>query len=285
MKFNIAYFGSAHFSALFLEKLIKDPELKKIVEIKFVVTQPDRPVGRKQVLSPTPVKEMANKYRLPVFDKLEQYSSFDLGLVYAYGEIIPKKLLDVPKYGFLNIHPSLLPKYRGTSPIASPLIEGVKQTGVTIIKMDEKVDHGPIVAQEKYEILPPDKRPDLEIKLTELGFEMTRRVILSLTKDLSLEANSQDHSLATYTNRLTKQDGFIDFKTLKLKIENSSKNLYNLFCGLYPWPGIWTILPNGKRLKIIDLDLKGGKLSIKKVQLEGKKEVDFEIFNKAYKVF
>src|SRR3990172_1020161 len=104
-KLSFAYFGSAYFSAIFLEKLIKDEELKKCVDLKLIVTQPDRPMGRKQILTPTPVKEMAKKYRLPVLDKLEQYFSsgvekvLDLGLVYAFGAIIPKELLDLPQYG------------------------------------------------------------------------------------------------------------------------------------------------------------------------------------------
>ena len=295
-KLSFAYFGSAYFSALLLEKLINDSELQKIIDLKLVVTQPDKPVGRKQILTPTPVKEMANKYHLPVLDKLEQYSvekNLDFGLVYAYGEIIPKKLLELPKYGFLNVHPSLLPKYRGTSPIAGPLINDEKQTGVTIIKMDEKVDHGPVIAQEKYEILPADKRPDLEIKLTELGYKMLRSVILNSFQDPGDRSRSrqladgmtmveQNHSLATYTKKLTKQDGFIEFENLKF---SRDEKLFNLFRGLYPWPGIWTILPNGKRLKITDLDLKDGKLLIKKVQMEGKKEVGFETFNSSYKFF
>src|SRR3990167_11480607 len=216
-KLWLAYFGSSYFSALLLEKLVNDPELQKIIDLKLVVTQPDKPVGRKQVLTPTLVKKIAQKYAIPVLDSLrslEQYpveKNFDFGLVYAFGEIIPKKLLVLPKFGFLNVHPSLLPKYRGTAPIAAPLIDSKKQTGVTIIKMDEEIDHGPILSQEKYEILPIDKRPDLEIKLTNLGFEITRLVILSLSKDLSLKATPQNHSLATYTKKLTKQDGFIEF--------------------------------------------------------------------------
>ena len=165
--------------------------------------------------------------------------------------------------------------------------------------MDEEIDHGPILSHEKYEILPIDKRPDLEIKLTNLGFEMTRLVILSLSKDLSLKATPQNHSLATYTKKLTKQDGFIEFENLKFSTSSNHngtvsrhdyslsevEKLFNLFRGLYPWPGIWTILPNGKRLKITDLDVKDGKLLIKKVQMEGKKEVGFETFNSSYKFF
>ena len=154
-KLWLAYFGSSYFSALLLEKLVNDPELQKIIDLKLVVTQPDKPVGRKQVLTPTLVKKIAQKYAIPVLDSLrslEQYpveKNFDFGLVYAFGEIIPKKLLVLPKFGFLNVHPSLLPKYRGTAPIAAPLIDSKKQTGVTIIKMDEEIDHAPILFPTK----------------------------------------------------------------------------------------------------------------------------------------
>ncbi len=203
-------------------------------------------------------------------------------LVYAFGELIPEELLNLPKYGFWNIHPSLLPKYRGPTPIASPLINGDSITGVTIIKMDEEIDHGPIIAQESLTIDQSDRRPDLEKKLTDLGFELFKKTVFN--KD-QLQIKPQNHSLATYTKKLEKSAGFISFENCKLKIGNSPEDLFNLFRGLYPWPGLWTILPNGKRLKITDVDFTGEKLILKKVQLEGKKEIDFETFNKAYKVF
>lgn len=369
MKLKIVYFGSPSFSATFLEKIINDKNLP--VEVKLVVTQPDMPVGRKQILTPTPVKLIAEKYRLPVIystefkvgndqlsmtnyqtiinnsminkksTKIEKlkidYSlniehlnidHLDLCLVYAYGEILSKEILSLPKFGFWNIHPSLLPKYRGASPIAYPLIMGDKKTGVSLMLMDEKMDHGPILAQEELEIKPDDMRPDLEIKLTNLAYDMFKQLIsTNFNKFQQISTKIQDHSYATYTSILKKSDGFIPFSILKrmlqneniiakelpefmqryyskysiinnqykkpienwkLKIENSSKLLFNLFRGLSPWPGLWTLIKVGnveKRLKITDVEIIDNKLQIKKVQLEGKKEVDFNTFNKAYRIF
>ncbi|MEK7097093.1 MAG: methionyl-tRNA formyltransferase, partial [Patescibacteria group bacterium] len=145
-KIKLAYFGSPDFAADFLEKILLDKSLP--VEVKLVVTQPDSPVGRKKILTPTPVKIIALKHNLKVLEIGNFLGKLDLVLVYAYGDLIPKELLTLPRNGFWNIHPSLLPKYRGTSPIATPLINGDKITGVTIIKMDEEIDHGPIIAQE-----------------------------------------------------------------------------------------------------------------------------------------
>jgi methionyl-tRNA formyltransferase len=343
---NIAYFGSSYFSANLLEHILIDKELP--VNLKFIVTQPDQKAGRKQILTPTPVKLMAEKYKIKLEilnpkSQINQKSqiqnskhlefgisnlfgtwnlefsalkSIDLALVYAYGDLIPKKLLGLPKYGFWNIHPSLLPKYRGPSPIATPLINGDKITGVTIIKMDEKIDHGPIIVQESLTIGEDDKRPDLEKKLTDLAFKMFKEIIKSVILGTQSEAwrtpeslldsgqarmtpTPQQHQLATYTKKLTKQSGFIKFEELKKAINNetmkqsNNKSIFNLFRGLSPWPGIWTMikpiqptrLDEAKRLKITDLKLVDGKLVINKVQLEGKNEVDFETFNKAYVIF
>jgi len=314
-KLTLAYFGSPYFSALFLEKILSDPDLKKIIDIKLVVTQPDKPKGRSRILTETPVKQVAKNHNLEIFEienpewfknlKLK-IKNFDLCLVYAFSKIIPKDLLKIPKLGFWNIHPSLLPKYRGPSPIAYPLIFGEKETGVTIIKMDEKIDHGPIIAQEKIKIEDADRRPDLEKKLTDLGFKIFKRTVLE--KDSPFI--NQNHAQATYTRLLKKQNGFIPLsvlkkalknkplkfeelpeilkiKNLKFKIKNSPKIIYDYFRGLYPWPGLWTILSSGKRLKIIDMnfDFTCSTLHITRVKLEGKKEVDFETFNRAYQVF
>ncbi|MCX7881582.1 MAG: methionyl-tRNA formyltransferase, partial [Patescibacteria group bacterium] len=177
-KLTLAYFGSPSFSALLLENLLFDYSINRIIEIKFVVTQPDQPVGRKQILTPTPVKQIAEKYRIPIYysenskfkapnskqknkilnpndqncKAIENWKlkieNLDLCLVYAHSMIIPKDWLNLPRLGFWCVHPSLLPKYRGPSPIAYPLIFGDKKTGVTIFQMDEKIDHGPIIAQE-----------------------------------------------------------------------------------------------------------------------------------------
>jgi methionyl-tRNA formyltransferase len=348
-KITLAYFGSPDFAASFLEKLITDTTINKLIEVKLVVTQPDAPVGRKQTLTPTPVKIISNKYQIPIVIQINQkdrktdksesqkirisdnqinptsgfrllssdqsdLSEIDLALVYAYGAKIPKEILSLPKYGFWCIHPSLLPKYRGVSPMATPLINGDKITGVTIIKMDDKFDHGPIIAQETITIAKNDTRPDLEKKLTDLGFEMFKKILKTGVEGLGIptarsrgilsEASTggkrhetgpvsklteQNHKLATYTKKLSKQDGFIEFEKLKNALVSSpySLTVYNLFRGLYPWPGIWTILPNGKRLKITQLSLTPSPYSLIpiRVQLEGKNEVDFETFNKAYHLF
>ena len=315
-KIRLAYFGTPDFSADLLEKLITDQSIKRLVEVKLVVTQPDRKVGRKQILTPSPAKVIAKKYNINVIDDLEtglseKFNQIDLALLYAYGRIIPKGILSLPKMGFWNIHPSFLPKYRGPSPIAQSLINGDTVTGVTLIKMDDQIDHGPIIAQEKLIILPTDKRPDLEKKLTDLAFKMFCNLIKGV--DTCFEPIAwgpaswrgeagekhgikpfikQNHTQATYTKLLKKDDGFVSFENLKLKIKNSPKQLFNLFRGLYPWPGIWTLItPPGcnaaqqKRLKIINMQLISDKLIIKKVQLEGKKEVDFKTFNQAYRIF
>ena len=322
-----------------------------------MVTQPDKPAGRKQILTETPVKKVAKKYGIPVLELKTQKSSsesedkteiqnfkteknnkdkkfldlscsfeicdlsfeLDLCLVYAFSQIIPKDLLDVPKLGFCNIHPSLLPKYRGPSPIAYALIFGEKETGVTIIKMDEKIDHGPIIAQEKLKIEDTDCRPDLEKKLTDLGFNLFKKTVFKKNSLYIGRYKEQNHKYATYSRLLKKQDGFIPLSVLKKALKNeplkfeelpviikeyliknsnlfqtsnfesriSSKIIYDYFRGLSPWPGIWTLLPNGKRLKIINMDFNVTRytLHVTRVQLEGKKEVDFETFNRAHHIF
>ncbi|MBU2103388.1 MAG: methionyl-tRNA formyltransferase, partial [Candidatus Omnitrophica bacterium] len=308
-KLKIAYFGSPSFSATLLEKIINDKELP--VEVELVITQPDMPVGRKQILTATPVKLMAKKYQLPIIYSTELRVSndqlsitndqsiindpminnksteieklriehllnierlnidhLDLALVYAYGEILPKETLDLPKYGFWNVHPSLLPKYRGASPIAYPLILGDKKTGVSLMLMDEKMDHGPIIAQEEMEIKPNDTRPNLENKLTDLAFLMFKKLITTVQKkaqtpvsnDLGgaqsrtsgtstptglptvasakvgvrntassfIKGTFQDHSQATYAPYLKKSDGFIPLSILKKAINNEPLKFTNL---------------------------------------------------------
>ena len=232
MKLKLAYFGTPDFSARLLEKIITDKDLP--VEVNLVITQPDKPVGRKKILTSSPVKQVSEKYHIKTLTHLSVVSSHlsdvDLALLYAFGQIIPAELLKLPKYGFWNIHPSLLPKYRGASPMAYPLIIGDDKTGVTLIQMDEQMDHGPIIAQEEYKILPTDKRPDLETKLTNLGFELFKKSIqqpisTNFNPSTSLRASqfkliTQDERLASFTRRLTRADGFIPHSALKKALNN-----------------------------------------------------------------
>ncbi len=299
-KLSLAYFGANEHSAWFLAKLLQDKEVS--IKVNLVVTQPDRKVGRKQILTPNPVKLVAEKNVILVSeahtesgrswtsqdDLKKTLSQIDLAFVLFFGQIVSKQILDLPKYGFWNLHFSHLPKYRGGLPHVAALINGDKKVGLTIFKMDTKLDHGPLIVQDEIVVDPKDRRPDVEEKATQKGYEMFKRLINRLRiANYELKLKPQDHSQATYTKILKKSDSFIDIENLKLKIANSPQELFNLFRGFYPWPGIWTLVPSQKqpgrlRLKITDMDLVDGKIVLKTVQLEGKKEVDFKIFNTAY---
>ena len=201
-KLKIVFMGTPEFGAIILEKLVKTP-YKPIL----VITAPDKPKGRKQILTPPPVKQTAQKYDIPVEQpekignwklKIENLSP-DLGIVAAYGQILPKTILDIPKYGFLNVHPSLLPRWRGPSPIQYTILNGDKETGVTIILMNEKMDHGPILAQRELEFsIFNFQFPNLCDKLAELGAKL---LIETIPKWINGEITPkpQDESKATYT--------------------------------------------------------------------------------------
>ncbi|NTU73153.1 methionyl-tRNA formyltransferase [Candidatus Roizmanbacteria bacterium] len=314
-KIRTAYFGSPDFAAKFLELMITDNDSP--FEVVLVVTQPDKPVGRKQILTPSPVNTVEEKYGLETFSvsraSILQSSRIDLAVLYAYGEIIPKDILAIPKFGFWNIHPSLLPLYRGATPTTFPLLFGDKVTGVTLMEMAEKLDAGAILAQEKYEINPDSRRPDLEQDLTKQAYQVLKRTVLN-SPDLSfLSRTPQDESRATFTRMISKQDGFLSLPVLQkalqnepltpeeipqiaqwyisrnpsaeIKLPGSAEIVYNLYRALYPWPGLWTFFPttNGeRRLKLTELKRVNGKLELIKVQLEGKNEVDYPTFTKAY---
>lgn len=280
-KLKVAYFGTPDFSAALLKKLVNDKSIP--IEIIGVVTQPDKKAGRKQILTPSPVKKVAGELGLSLNPDLK---AADLALLFAFGEVLPKDTLSKPKFGFWNVHPSLLPIYRGASPVATPLLNGDVETGVTIIKMDELLDHGPIISQQKTYIFPLQRRDQLTERLVNLSYEMLGELFGKYAGNIEeTPLTKQDHDKATYTKKLTKQDGFVELSVLRSQLSDNSKQLFNLFRGLYPWPGIWTLLPDKKRLKITKMHWENEQIIIKKVQLEGKKEILFEEFERAYKVF
>lgn len=321
-KLRLAYFGTPDFAADILTKIVSDPEIP--VEVALVLTQPDKPVGRKQIITPSPVKVAAERYGLPVFNdsvnKLTESiknKQFDLALLYAYGEVIPSTLISRFPLGFWNIHPSLLPLYRNVAPMAYPLMLGDEETGISIIQLDDKLDHGPVITQEKTPIFNDEKRSDLEKRLSAVAFKNFKELVgLSQMGNLPLLIE-QDHEKATYTRMLKKDDGFIPLETLKNYMTGQtvseqefpqilreywskyplSKNqnlspiqfLYNFYRGMYPWPGVWTkIIINDKmkRLKINEMQLLNrSEIVFTKVQLEGKNEVEFKSFQDAYKIF
>lgn len=304
---NLVYIGSPVFSAQVLTRILN--ELKDSVVVTAVLTQPDRPVGRKQVLTQTPVKEVASVHGIPVYvdsnDTRVQslLASCDLALLYAYGLILNEKMLKLPRWGFWNIHPSLLPTYRGTSPIAYALLMGDAKTGVSLMEMDSRMDHGPILAQKEYSIQAGDTRTLLENRLSDIGYEIFKLNIQLLSNGL-LHKSDQNNSKATFTRLLTKKDGYIPYAVFKKMIRGMELakedtpsivaeyyekykpfstldfrlSTFHLYRGLSPWPGVWTILPNEKRLKITGMEILNGKPVITRVQLEGKKEVTIKDF-------
>ncbi|TSC92020.1 MAG: methionyl-tRNA formyltransferase [Parcubacteria group bacterium Licking1014_17] len=235
------------------------PALKKLREsgykILAVITAPDKPVGREKTITPPPVKITAQELGLKIlqppklrgnsqfWDELKSLGDIGLGVVAAYGKIIPEEILELPKFGLLNIHPSLLPKYRGASPIQAVLSNGETETGVTIMKLDKEMDHGPILAQKKVEIKPNEKYPELSERLSEIGSDM----LIDILPDYfagKIKPAEQNHSSATLTKIIKKEDGKADWSL-------GANWLYNTYRAFYPWPGLWTEW-EGKILKIIE---------------------------------
>ena len=276
---KIIFLGTPEFGAIILEKLIKSGHKPFLV-----ITQTDEPVGRKQVITRPPVKVLAEKYNIPVAqpEKIADFTSDiknlkpDLGIIAAYGQILPKDILAIPQYGFLNVHPSLLPRHRGSSPIQYTILSGDQKAGVTIIRISEEVDAGPILAQKEIEISQKETFSSLHDKLAELGAEL---LIESIPKLLTgkLPPLPQDETKATYTKILKKDDGKIDWQKPAKEIDRQVR-------ALNPWPGTYAIY-KGKRLKILKAEELGGKLTILQVQLEGKNPTSFEDFFRGHPDF
>lgn len=259
---KIVFFGTHEFAAQILQGLLDNPDY----QIDLVITQPDKPVGRKQELQKSPVKLLAEKNNLKIeqpeslksFD-LSIFQSFDLGICCQYGLIIPQSILDTPKVGVLNVHTSLLPKYRGASPIQTALLNGEKETGVTIMKMDAGLDTGPILLQKNTLIDEDDTYTTLSEKLVKTANLALSEAVLGYISG-KIVPQPQDESLATFTKILTREDGKIDWS-------KSAQEIYNQFRGLTPWPGVWTTL-NGKRLKLLSIIPSDKKFEIKNLKFE-----------------
>lgn len=243
---KIVFMGTPDFAAGALEALIGAGH-----EIIAVVTQPDKPKGRSKELLPPPVKQCALKYRIPVMQprriktpeavaELRQYPA-DIYIVVAFGQILSQEILDIPPYGSLNIHASLLPKYRGASPIQHVIIEGEKKTGVTIQQMDAGIDTGDILYKREIPIADTDNYETLHDKLMALGGESIVEA-LSLLEQGELTPEKQDDSLSCYAPLIDKNMGKLDFT-------RSAEELDRLIRGLTPWPGTFTGF-RGRQLKI-----------------------------------
>ena len=276
---KIVYLATPLFGATILEKLIKAGQKPFLV-----VTEPDKPSGRKQTIAPPPVKVLAEKYNIPVAqpEKIGQWRAElkklepDLGIIASYGQILPKEILDIPKYGFINVHPSLLPKYRGSTPVQSAILNGEEKTGVTIMRVAEELDAGPILLQEELAINENETFLSLHNRLADLGAKMLLLAIPNLIAG-RLAPRNQDEAQATFTKKFKAKDGLLD---LKEPAETTARKIR----ALNPEPGTYSIY-NGKRLKILAAEEKQGRLIINQIQLEGKKPMAFLEFLKGHKDF
>lgn len=205
---------------------------------------------------------------------VEQNNNPDLIVVANFGRILTKEELEKPAFGCLNIHPSLLPKYRGPSPIQTVLLNNEKETGVTIFKMDEMIDHGPLLSQMKIKIKNNDDYNSLSKKLTKLAADLIIKTIPLYTSE-QIKPKEQNHELATHTKKINKTDAEIDWTQTALKIHNQIR----AYVG---WPVAYTIL-DGKRFLIYKTRLDNEKLVLDEVQLEGKKQMKFEEFKRGYR--
>lgn len=240
------FMGTPDFSVSILSALEKEGH-----EIFLVVTQPDKPVGRKGELTPPPVKVWAEERGIPVYqpEKINSQEAIDMirdfpidiGVVAAYGQKIPNEILNVPTYGYINVHTSLLPKYRGASPIQWSIINGDKETGVTIMQMTEALDEGDIIMQESMDIASDETGGSLFEKLAIRGGNMCCMAMVAIENGF-VEHIPQDNSKATYVGVIKKDFGAIDF-TLE------AEYIERMIRALNPWPSAFTFW-NGTMLKI-----------------------------------
>ena len=291
---NYIFFGTPEFAVIILEKLINAGFIPEAV-----VCNPDKPVGRKKNITPPPVKVLAEKYKINILQpeilanyklQITNYKP-DFFIVAAYSKILPKEILKISRFGTIGVHPSLLPKYRGASPIQTTILNGEKETGVTLYLMDKEIDSGPILATSHLPLSNSDNYELMIKKLAESGadllVEFLRKIEPISNQQLVISnlAIPQDESQATYTKKFKTEDAFIESQDLE-KAQNGSAGSSQVAAeidrkirALNPEPGTFTLsLSKGglsKRMKILEAILTAdGKLKLKKIQYEGKKPVE-----------
>ena len=245
---RIVFFGTPAFAVPTLRRLLDSAH-----PVVAVVTQPDRPRGRGQRVSDSPVKSLAQtrdlpilqptRLRDPLFAEALRRLNPDLGVVAAYGKLIPEETLVVPRHGMINVHASLLPKYRGAAPVHRAVIDGEAETGVTIMRVEKMLDSGPMMAKVKRPIGPDETSDVIERDLAEMGAELLVQVVDQIAAGTQQE-ELQDFMVCSYAPRLTKEEGLIDWSL-------PASYIHNRVRGLYPWPHAYTYL-DGTRLIVLN---------------------------------
>jgi methionyl-tRNA formyltransferase len=240
MTTRIVFMGSPEFALPVLRKLVD------MYPIVGVVTQPDRPSGRGRVLTPPPIKIFTDELHLPVIQPrrlresavMQQLLTWapDLIVVAAFGQILRPEVLDLPRYGCINVHASLLPRWRGAAPIQAAILNGDKQTGITIMRMDSGIDTGPTLSQRAIPITVEENAVTLSIKLSNLGAALLLETLPDYLSGF-LQAQPQDDSLATYAPMIKKEDGMLDFSQPAIVLERKIR-------AFNPWPGAFTFWKN-----------------------------------------
>jgi methionyl-tRNA formyltransferase len=270
------FFGSPEFASIFLSRVI-EAGLPPVA----VICNPDRPVGRKQIITAPPIKTLAGKHHIEILqpankaeltllsEKISALSA-DIFVVAAYANIIPESILKLAPKGVVGIHPSLLPLYRGATPIQSVLLAGETKTGTSLYQMDAKVDHGPLIAQGELSIDANETYLSLEAKLAELGADL----FINRAKDYvtgGLKPTEQNHAAATLTKKFETKDAEVDFKN------DEPLSVYRKIQALNPEPGVYTFsFPGheGKRVKLLAATFSDGLIHITKIQPDGKKPIE-----------
>ena len=292
---RIMYMGTPELSSEILEGLIQNG-----INIVALVAQQDKPVGRKGIIMPVPTKVVASKYDIPVYqvEKIRLNYDFvkeinpDLIITCAYGQIVPHGLLDIPKYGCFNVHGSLLPKYRGASPIQSALINGDKETGITIMEMIDKMDAGGMLLKKSFILEEDDNYTSVCKKMAKAGLEGLLECIPIIASNQAIYV-PQDEEQVTYCKKILKEDEHLD-------INASANDIVNKIRGLSEIPGAYLLMDDqvfkiykAKRIndqlgnvgEIVSADkrglilqLKDGQISLLEIQKQGKKKMDYKSF-------
>lgn len=267
---DFAFFGTSHIAVFVLDALHAAG-----LAPKLVVTIPAKPRGRGLEVQPTPVAQWARAHEVPLAEdwQLFEAGTWDVAVVVDYGKILPQRLLDMPKRGFLNVHPSLLPRFRGPSPIRSAILHDEKKVGVSIILLDAQMDHGPIVAQKTIESAWPPRNSELEKLLMQAGGTLLAQILPHWVSG-DIEAATQNDDIATYCEKFSKADGELDLAA------DAYKNLLKIraFEG---WPGTFAFFERAEkriRVQILDAHLEGEKLVVDYVKPEGKGVMSYEDF-------